>query len=238
MKFSLASVLALAAAAFAQIDGFHPIYTPKKDEQVVAGTTYKIVWDYNPKYEGTIAIDLLGGSSPSTLTVVDAIAAGVDGSLNEYDWEVPADFGDLATYGIMITLESDKSIFQYGFPFKIVQKGGSSSDDDEPAATTSGAVITSTTAAAATSTAVSTKLSTAANTTTFTTVTSSTLSSLRGNWSTTVASPTTVVTEAITTTASATETEETDAAQTGGAKQLAASSLALFGGLAAAILAF
>lgn len=75
MQFTLATVLALANVAFAQVAGFHAISRPEEGEQVPAGSTYEIVWQPNAEYPGTITIGLLGGSSPANLSVVDAIAS-------------------------------------------------------------------------------------------------------------------------------------------------------------------
>ncbi len=75
MQFSLATVLALATAVAAQVPGFHPIIKPTEGEKVAAGSTYEIVWELtNADHPGTVAIDLLGGATPGTLDVVDAIA--------------------------------------------------------------------------------------------------------------------------------------------------------------------
>lgn len=76
MKFSIATALAFASAVFAQgpTDGFNAIIKPTQDEEVAAGSTYKIEWQYNDAFPGSVSIDLLGGTEPKTLAVVDAIA--------------------------------------------------------------------------------------------------------------------------------------------------------------------
>ncbi|KAL2165429.1 hypothetical protein VTH06DRAFT_727 [Thermothelomyces fergusii] len=154
MRVSVAALLALASAVVAQdpTEGFNPITKPKEGEEVPAGSTYEIEWLPSSAHPGDIKIALLGGSSPQTLTVVDTIAEGVDASTGSYNWSVPATFGDLATYGIIVTLESDPSIFQYGFPFKIV--GGDDSgdgDDGDSSSSSSSATAASTSAASTTS---------------------------------------------------------------------------------------
>lgn len=74
MQLSLVAVLAFAGATLAQVAGFNPITKPTEGEKVTAGSTYEIVWQPSATYPGTIAIGLLGGSSPQDLQVVDAIA--------------------------------------------------------------------------------------------------------------------------------------------------------------------
>lgn len=153
MQFSIATVLAFASAVFAQrspTEGFNAIVKPTKDENVPAGSTYKIEWQYNDAFPGSVSIDLLGGSKPSTLAVVESIATGVDATEESYDWQVSEELGNLATYGIMITLESDDDTFQYGFPFQIAS--ADDSDDDE---TTTSAAVTATATASETETETS-----------------------------------------------------------------------------------
>ncbi|KAL2263445.1 hypothetical protein VTK26DRAFT_6743 [Humicola hyalothermophila] len=234
MHFSIATVLAFTSAVFAQggpTDGFNAIVKPTKGENVPAGSTYKIEWQYNEAFPGTVSIGLLGGSSPSTLSVVDSIATGVDATEESFDWEVPEDAGDLATYGIMITLESDPETFQYGFPFQITPL-----DDSDDESSTS-------TAATSTSTSTETETETSAEPTTKSTSTSS---------STTVAPPTTApgnssvttssAVTAPTTTLSTTVIEDGPTATTtppvepNGAASMTGS-FAMLGGLAMAILA-
>lgn len=75
MQLSIAAVLAFASAALAQTDGFDPITKPTQGEMVPAGSTYQIVWQPSAARPGSIKIGLLGGSSPSTLSVVATIAS-------------------------------------------------------------------------------------------------------------------------------------------------------------------
>lgn len=66
MRFNLSvtAVLAMAASAFAQTADFDPIYTPKSDEVVPAGSTYTVTWDAPAKYaDDTVSIHLIGGAS-------------------------------------------------------------------------------------------------------------------------------------------------------------------------------
>lgn len=67
MRFSVATILAFAATAFAQTADFDPIYTPKDGETIPAGSTYTITWKAPAKYsEGTVKIGLIGGATQGT----------------------------------------------------------------------------------------------------------------------------------------------------------------------------
>lgn len=75
MRFSVAAVLAFAASAFAQTPDFDPVYTPKKDETVTAGSSFTLTWDAPPKYaDGTISIELIGGATQNTQQPIAKIA--------------------------------------------------------------------------------------------------------------------------------------------------------------------
>jgi hypothetical protein len=76
MLYSFVTALALAACALAQnpTEGFDAITKPTKNENVPAGSTYKITWDLDAKHPGPITIALLGGATAGTLNVVDTIA--------------------------------------------------------------------------------------------------------------------------------------------------------------------
>ncbi|KAL2174751.1 Ser-Thr-rich glycosyl-phosphatidyl-inositol-anchored membrane family-domain-containing protein [Thermothelomyces heterothallicus CBS 202.75] len=264
MRFSITALLALASAVVAQdpTEGFDPITKPAEGEKVPAGSTYDIVWLPSEVYPGDIKIALLGGSSPQTLTVVDTIAEGVDASTGTYSWSVPSTLGDLATYGIIVTLESDPSIFQYGFPFKIVSgddsNGGSSSNSSatvtstSTTASSSSATSSSTghasTATSTTSDAETTSSTTQSNTKTHSstvtstsfTVPSSTLvsSTIRTNTSFTIsAPPLTTITSSVIVANPTSTTSSTSTIATNGVPSLAAGSFALFGGVAMAVLA-
>jgi hypothetical protein len=229
MRFSssLGAVLAFASAAFAQTAGFDPITKPTSGEAVPAGQTYEIVWLPSAQYPGTIALSLLGGATPSTLQTVATIATGVQNSVGKYSWAVDKSLGALATYGIQITLESNRTIFQYGFPFRIVGGGSSSSTSASATGSTSRAASSSTTAGSSSSAARSTS----------SVVTSS--SSVRpSNSTSSTARPSTVTTA----TSSTIRPSTTTAAPTttrvpAGAATLAGGSFAVLGGLAVALLA-
>jgi hypothetical protein len=122
MQYALAALLALAGAALAQVDGFDAITSPPEGSTLKAGDTFAIVWEPAPAEldEELVDIILLAGSSPSTLDAVEpAIAEGVTNKAGTFEWEIPADLGDKATYGIKIQLQSDPKTFQFSFPFEI-----------------------------------------------------------------------------------------------------------------------
>lgn len=82
-------------------------------------------------------------SAPSPVSLYGSanseIQAGLTNSDGQYVWAVPSTLGDDETYGFRINLESDESVFQYSFPFKIDGTGAKpsgSDDDDKPTATT------------------------------------------------------------------------------------------------------
>ncbi|KAK4251179.1 Ser-Thr-rich glycosyl-phosphatidyl-inositol-anchored membrane family-domain-containing protein [Corynascus novoguineensis] len=248
MRFSIAALLALATAVVAQTEGFNVITKPTEGEKVPAGSTYEIVWQPSDDHEGPITIGLLGGSSPQTLSVVDTIAEGVDPSTGSYSWKVPS--GGEATYGIIITLESDPAVFQYGFPFKIV--GGSDDDEDDSSSSSSSSVpsSTSTSTSAATSTTSDAESTSKSSTKTKThdhssTVTSTSVSAssstlvssttTRANSSTT-SIPETTVTSSVVETATSTTSSSTSLA-TNGVPTLGPGSFAMLGGMAMAVLA-
>lgn len=144
MRFSVAYLLALASAALAQTAGFDVISKPADAETVPAGQAYTITWAASTQYSGTVSVILLGGATQSTLQILGTLGTA-DNAAGTFAWSVASDLGDLATYGIKIALDSDPTIFQYSFPFKISAAAA--------AATTSSAVATSaaaTTAAATT----------------------------------------------------------------------------------------
>lgn len=80
MRFSAAAVLAFAASALAQTPDFDPIYTPKKDEVVAAGSPLVITWDAPAKYaSGTVSISLIGGATQNSQQPIADIACKSEG---------------------------------------------------------------------------------------------------------------------------------------------------------------
>jgi len=236
MRFSITAVFAFAAAVMAQnpTEGFDVITKPTEGEKVPAGSTYDIVWEPSAAHPGSITIGLLGGASPQTLSVVDTIAEGVDASTGTYSWDVPSTLGKLATYGIIITLESDTKVFQYGFPFKIV--GGSS----DSTSTSTGTATATASESETVSTKSSTKTKTHSTSVTSTgfSIPSSTIvsSTISGNLSTTARHQTTITSSVIVTAPTSTRSSTTGVA-TNGVASLAAGSFAMLGGVAMAVLA-
>ncbi|GAB1310159.1 hypothetical protein MFIFM68171_00369 [Madurella fahalii] len=240
MQFTLATVLALANAALAQVAGFHAITQPAEGEQVPAGSTYEIVWQPNADYPGTIVIGLLGGATPATLSVVDTIAAGVDGSTGSYSWTVDEALGDLDTYGIMITLEDDVSVFQYGFPFQIIPSADDSDDeDDDTSSSSSSSSSSAITTASETETETETVTRTGSGSSEATATVTPTISSstIRGNLSTTSTASRSTITTVVTQQPPSTTSSSTTSIATNGVASVAAGSFALLGGVAMAVLA-
>ncbi|KAK8925193.1 hypothetical protein VCV18_005619 [Metarhizium anisopliae] len=135
MRFSVATILAFAATAFAQTADFDPIYAPTPNEKIAAGSTFTITWKAPAKYsEGTVKIELIGGATQNTQVPLADIASGVKNSAESYSWKVDASLGDKAIYGLVIRYESDPTIFQYSNPFHITASG------NQPSGTSSGSV--------------------------------------------------------------------------------------------------
>ncbi|KAK3309655.1 Ser-Thr-rich glycosyl-phosphatidyl-inositol-anchored membrane family-domain-containing protein [Chaetomium strumarium] len=265
MLYSFLTALAFAASALAQnpTDGFNPITKPAQGEKVPTGSTYQIVWQPSTEYPGEITIGLLGGATPSTLSVVDTIAVGVESSTGSYSWQVDETLGDLATYGIMITLDSNNKIFQYGFPFHIVKGAKESSTTVSSSATSSAtgsatgkettvsAIITATetvscseTSVIETKTSTSTSLSSAIfvnSTSTSTTVAAPSSTGVNGTTlspsNTGGSGPVTVTSLVTSKTAVPIPPTTTSSIVTAGAASLGASSLALLGVVGVAVLA-
>ncbi|QPH01181.1 hypothetical protein C2857_005380 [Epichloe festucae Fl1] len=137
MRFSVAAVLAFVASAFAQTPDFDPIYTPKKDEIVPAGSSFTLTWDAPAKYTaGTISIELIGGATQNTQQHIANIASGVKNSAKTYTWNVDAALGDQKVYGLVFKLESNPSVFQYSNPFHIKASDSKSAGSDAVTSTT------------------------------------------------------------------------------------------------------
>ncbi|KAK9421880.1 hypothetical protein SUNI508_05180 [Seiridium unicorne] len=252
MRFTIsAALLAFAATAFAQTDGFDAMTAPLKDEEVPAGTTYSIKWQPTDAYDGsTVTLSLLGGDTASTLLDLGAFAEGVDNSAGVYEWPVASSLGSAVTYGIKITLDSNTAIFQYSFPFHITSSGSaeisssSSSSSSLSAAgyPTSGSysssaaatypVTTASSAPVSTAVVISTT-STSSSYSTFATVTASgSAGNSSATYSASASASTTLSTanHSASSSASSTPTVVT----TNGAPRAAAGSLALIGLVAAA----
>jgi hypothetical protein len=69
-SFISAAILAFASVVIADpTAGFDPITAPFQDQNVPAGAPFDIVWDPSKDYTGTVTIQLLQGSTPSTLSL-------------------------------------------------------------------------------------------------------------------------------------------------------------------------
>lgn len=84
MRFfaSASAVLAMATAVLAQKADFNPIYSPKKNEDVAAGSTFEITWEAPAKYANEkVTISLIAGNDPTTLTPLSDIASMLQSAL-------------------------------------------------------------------------------------------------------------------------------------------------------------
>jgi len=152
MRFSVATVLAFAAAVLAQTEGFNVITKPTQDEKVPAGATYEVTWQPGPeKYAGPITIALVGGATQQSLVTLDTLAKGYDGASGKYSWTVAKSLGDKAIYGIQIFWEQDARVFQYSFPFQISGGATGSASASASATPTGNSTIVSSTSSTSSS---------------------------------------------------------------------------------------
>jgi len=207
MRYSFAAVLALASSVLAQTAGFDVISKPGNFEKVPASSTYTIVWDPKPEHAGTVTISLIGGKDQKSLQAIGTLgkADNLDG---KFEWAVSKDLGDQAIYGIQITWDQDKTIFQYSFPFHIEGSGAGGS--------------------------VSVSVTPSANSTISKTTTWAASSTPAGNYSTT---PTSKFATVSTTSTPSKTAGAPSSTSTGAAPSNVGSTLALFGGLAMAVFA-
>ena len=70
-----AFVVALAASVLAQTADFNPIYTPAKDEVVVAGQTFNITWRTPTRANELVTIRLIGGPEQNLQQPIRIIAS-------------------------------------------------------------------------------------------------------------------------------------------------------------------
>jgi hypothetical protein len=121
MRFTIASaVVAFAASALAQTEGFDAINIPEENQVIPAGSTFEVKWDAPATYlTGTISISLIGGADQGSLQPIAEIDSGVANNAESYQWTVDASLGDEALYGLVFKLDSNPGIFQYSKPFKI-----------------------------------------------------------------------------------------------------------------------
>lgn len=231
--FSAASaVLAFAASALAQTADFNPVYAPSQDQVVPAGQPFKVTWSAPAKYSsGTVSISLIGGADQNSLVPIGTIATGVPNSALSYTWNVDAALGDKATYGLVFKWEADPSIFQYSQRFSI--KGGvvaSSSASASVTASASVPVITTT------ASGIKTVTLTSCPPDAVTSASNGTAPWTTKAWNTTVVAPTYIPTGGLPTTTKAGAVPTGSKAPVSGAARTGAGVVALFGGVAAALL--
>ncbi|KAL4727854.1 hypothetical protein ACLX1H_004544 [Fusarium chlamydosporum] len=108
----------------AQTADFDRIITPANLQSVPAGESFKISWETPAKYsDEKISISLIGGPTQGTQQPIKTIAtAGIDNDEEFYNWAVDSDLGGEQVYGLVFRSESNSTVFQYSFPFKIARK--------------------------------------------------------------------------------------------------------------------
>lgn len=75
MRYSVAALLTLASAVFAQTEGFNVVSKPTEGEKVPAGESYEIVWTPDAQYaDKPVSIILIGGPSQPKQVVLDTLA--------------------------------------------------------------------------------------------------------------------------------------------------------------------
>lgn len=84
MRFSVATVLAFAAAVIADVtEDFDSIYTPKAGSTIEAGKEFEVKWNVPEKYaDGKVTIILIGGASAQTQVPLGKPIAGKSYHLN------------------------------------------------------------------------------------------------------------------------------------------------------------
>jgi Na+/citrate or Na+/malate symporter len=137
-----------------------------------------------------------------------------DNSDGKFEWEVSKTLGDKAIYGIQITWDENKEIFQYSFPFHIAGSGAGGSSDG-----------------------FSSIYSTASSNSTVTKTSGVVTSTPIGNLTSITTGRLTPIASATSTPATTRTTASTSSTSTAAAPTNIGSTLALFGGLAMAVFA-
>lgn len=183
--------------------------------------------------------------------------ASIDSALGTYEWTPESSIAGFALYGLKLQLDSDPTVFQYSFPFKIEagsdddtsSSSTSSSSSGKTADTTSADPVTTTTtpatnnnvaassnedSAASTSSSTSASAAAAATSTSGSSTTGSSSGSTTGDADTTAAAATTLATAtAVTGSGSSATASSSTAAVTAGAARVVAGGLAAVGGVMA-----
>ncbi|KAH6691649.1 Ser-Thr-rich glycosyl-phosphatidyl-inositol-anchored membrane family-domain-containing protein [Plectosphaerella plurivora] len=149
MQFSFAAVLALATAAFAQRAAlpnpdFNPVTSPTEHQKVQAGTTLTIKWTVPAAFASAkVNLILIGGPEQNLQTPLLNIVDGLDNSLGEYAWSVPADQGGFPWYGITIEDVADPvNNYQFSPPFDIEKSAAASGSTSTVTLTTASGTAT------------------------------------------------------------------------------------------------
>lgn len=243
MQFTITAILALAGSALAQTLGFNPLTAPTMNEVIPAGKPYAIKWTPQGGNGAPVSLYAYAGESASTLQEISTIATGVEASLGRFEWNIDAAIGGkFKAYGIKIALASDKETYQWSNPFTISAAEGSSSalSSSSPATTT--ASTSSSAVTSKTDASVTTTKPTLSSTTIPTTSSSVSITIPIGNMSTAVGTggattQVTLVTSTSRTSSAGGSATSPPAVPTGGAVAKGASSIAIVGGLAMAVLA-
>lgn len=244
MQFTVTAILALVGSALAQTPGFNPLTHPTMNEVIPAGKMYPIKWTPQGGNGAPVSLYVYAGESASTLQEISTLATGVEASLGRFEWNVDAAIGGkYKAYGIKIALSSDKEVYQWSNPFTVSAAEGSSSTSSVVSTTKTDSTSSSATAKTESSSVATTKAS-VSTTVVPTTSSSIVISTPMGNLSTSATatrSATTQVTLVTSTSraSSAPGGSSTSPATvpTGGAVAKGASSIAIIGGLAMAVLA-
>lgn len=130
MKFlaPVSALVAFAASALAQTEGFNPIFNPEANQEIPAGKPFEITWEASEEFaDQTISLHLIGGEDQGTQVPLADLAAGIPNLEQKFTWDVDASLGAENVYGIVLKLESNPDIFQFSNPFHIV--GAEGGDD-------------------------------------------------------------------------------------------------------------
>lgn len=135
MKFSVAAVVAFAAAVYAKIEIGNSVVNPS------AGSSFELTWS---QAEGPVTIELVHGAS-TDLKKDQVLASGLDPESGSYTWEVPEDLVARGDYAFYIT---DGSTENWSLQFALTGTGVASTS----AAPTSSAAPSTTAAPSSAST--------------------------------------------------------------------------------------
>ncbi|KAH6691694.1 Ser-Thr-rich glycosyl-phosphatidyl-inositol-anchored membrane family-domain-containing protein [Plectosphaerella plurivora] len=135
MKFSVAAVVAFAAAVYAKIEIGNTVVNPS------AGSSFELTWS---QAEGPVTIELVYGAS-TDLKKDQVLASGLDPESGSYTWEVPEDLVARGDYAFYIT---DGSTENWSLQFALTGTGVASTS----AAPTSSAAPSTTAAPSSAST--------------------------------------------------------------------------------------